>query len=228
MLSILLIDCLMVIKHITAVVIIAFSLAGLALPALGQSELQGFYDPSSKYRQWFNETKRYKGLTAEEIAKANRKRRAKTRSTARTRAAYPDYPDQKFKMTEELWKKASAAILKGGSEWQDTEIIRHAAENGAHGPAMDFLAWMYQEGRGLDKDFRKAYMWYERAKLAGVENLRGSSSKIYDRMSERDKYFADLQLAEDNKKSKGKAGDYKRIQMQVLGKDRDKEYTIKK
>jgi hypothetical protein len=48
----------MVIKHITAVVIIAFSLAGLALPALGQSELQGFYDPSSKYRQWFNETKR--------------------------------------------------------------------------------------------------------------------------------------------------------------------------
>ena len=205
-----------------------FSLAGVTLPALGQAELQGFYDPSSKYRQWFNETKRYQGPSAEDIVKAPRKRRANTRSTARTGAAYPAYPDQKFKMTEDLWKKASAAILKGGSEWQDTEVIRYAAETGTHGPAMDFLAWMYQEGRGLDKDFRKAYMWYERAKTAGVKNLRGSSAKIYDRLSEREKYFADLQQAEDTNTTKAAAGNYDRIKLHVLGKDRNREVTIKK
>ncbi|MDA1089583.1 MAG: SEL1-like repeat protein [Proteobacteria bacterium] len=217
----------MVSKYIIPVFVLALSLTGPALPALGQGELQGFYDPSSKYREWFNETKRYQGLSAEEIAKATRRRRDQEKAKDQSRSAYPAYPDQKFEMTEELWNKASAAILKGGAEWKDTEIIRYAAEVGAHGPAMDFLAWMYEEGRGLDKDFRKAYMWYKRAKLAGVENTRGSSAKIYDRLSEREKYFADLQLAEDQKSS-NTSGDYKRIQMHVLGKNRDIEFTIKK
>ena len=188
----------MVFRRSIAVSVLTLALVGAAFAVRGEAEMKGFYDASSKYKEWFNETKRYEGLSAEEIKKASRRSRPK----GHPRDAYPAYPDKQFKMTDALWKKASAAILESGGEWQDIEVIRHAAEIGAHGPAMDFLAWMYQEGRGLDKDFRKAYMWYERAKIAGVQNTRGSSSKIYDRLSEREKYFADLQLADDDKTAK--------------------------
>jgi len=66
-----------------------------------------------------------------------------------------------------------------------------------HPPAMDFLAWMYEGGRGLKRDYRKAFMWYERAKLSGQKKLRGSAPNIYKRLNERDRFFAKLQLKED-------------------------------
>ncbi len=225
----------MVYRHSITVFVVALFLGGIALPAHGDSHSRGFYDPSSKYREWFKETKRYRGLSAKEIARASRKTRSsfKASSKAPTSVTYP-YPDKKFVMTEALWKKSAAAIVSGQSEWRDVEIIRQGAEVGANPPAMDLLAWMYQEGMGLNQDYRKAYMWYERAKLAGVKKSRGSSAKIYDRMSERDKYFADLQLAEDVDKirsgggpgSFGKAGtgDIQRIKTHVLGDKREREF----
>lgn len=229
----------MVFRPSITVFVFALFLGGIALPAHGDSHSRGFYDPSSKYREWFKETKRYQGLSAEEIARASRKTRSsskapsKASSKAPTSVTYP-YPEKKFVMTETLWKKSAAAIVSGQFEWHDTEIIRQGAEAGANPPAMDLLAWMYQEGRGLNQDYRKAYMWYERAKLAGVKKSRGSSVKIYDRMSERDKYFADLQLAEDVDKvrsgggpgSIGKAGtgDIQRIKTHVLGDKREREF----
>ena len=100
-------------------------------------------------------------------------------------------------MTAKLWRESSQSIEYGKPDWFDVEVVRQRAEMEEHPPAMDFLAWMYEEGRGLEQDFKKAFMWYERAKLAGKEDLRGSPARIFTRLSEREKFFAQLQLAED-------------------------------
>lgn len=200
--------------------VLTFFLAGSAWSA------DGFFDASKKYQEWFNETKRYSETEAPKFTDT-KKRRGKKAAPAQPLEPYP-YPDKQFQMTEKVWKRSADAIISGKNEWHDTEVIRHGAEVQGHGPAMDLLGWMYQEGRGLEKDYRKAYMWYERAKIAGVEETRGSSAKIYNRLSEREKYFADLQLNEDNKNSKKAPGDFRRIKKHVLSKDRSSEYTINK
>ena len=100
-------------------------------------------------------------------------------------------------MTGKLWRESSQSIEFGKPDWFDAEVVRQRAEVEEYPPAMDFLAWMYEEGRGLNKNLKKAFMWYERAKLAGQVNLRGSSAKIFTRLSERERFFAQLQLSED-------------------------------
>ncbi len=100
---------------------------------------------------------------------------------------------------------------------------------------MDFLAWMYEEGIGLDRDYKKAFMWYERAKLKGKVNLRGSSAKIFTRLDLRQKLLAQVQLAEDIARIKpdAKVGldglkSFELVKLHVLEQQRDPKFFRKK
>ncbi len=210
-------------KKTIAVSVLAVTFAVAAVPVYGQFQPQGFFNPSNKYRQWFDQTSSRGALL-----KVSDVRHASAASAA---AKYP-YPDTDFVMTEEFWKKSSNAIAGGESDWFDTEIVRQRAEVEKYAPAMDFLAWMYQEGRGLNRDYRKAFMWYERAKLAGFENSRGSSTKIFNRLSQSERATAELQLAEDIEQfeaiaasKKGLPGyssrDFNRIKLHILRQQND-------
>jgi len=208
----------MFLKKTIAVSVLAVAFGVVAVPVYGNFQLQGFFSPSQKYREWFDQPHTGRALlNAPGVGKA---------SAVSTAAKYP-YPDKALVMTEAMWRGASKSISGGESDWFDTEIVRQRAEMEKYAPAMDFLGWMYQEGRGLKKDYRKAFMWYERAKLAGMKDLRGSSTKIFRRLSENDRTFAKMQMADDIKrfksaasKRKGKPG-YRsrggqRIKLQVL------------
>ncbi len=207
-----------------AVSVLAVIFAVIAVPVYGNFQLHGFFSPSNKYRAWFDETAARRALL-----NAPGFRRASAVSTA---VKYP-YPDKDFVMTEAFWKKSSNAIADGKSDWFDTEIVRQRAEVEKYAPAMDLLGWMYQEGRGLNRDYRKAFMWYERAKLAGMENLRGSSTKIFNRLSESDRAFAESQLADDIKRLRSEAlkgvqgqtgyssRDFERIKLHILRQQND-------
>ena len=135
----------------------------------------------------------------------------------------PD-PDKKLVMTGKLWRESSQSIEFGRPDWFDVEVVRQRAEMEGFPPAMDFLAWMYEKGRGLERDYKRAFMWYERAKLAGKENLRGSSAKIFTRLSEREQFFAQVQLAEDIQRLKPDTQvtleGFERIKLHVLKQQR--------
>ena len=207
-----------------AVSVLAVTFAVTAVPVYGQFQLQGFFNPSNKYRVWFDETSSRRALL-----KVSEIRQASAVSPA---VKYP-YPEKEFVMTEAFWRNSLKAIAGGESDWFDTEIVRHRAEVEKYAPAMDFLGWMYQEGLGLKKDYRKAFMWYERAKLAGMENLRGSSTKIFNRLSESDRAFAESQLADDIKRLRSEAlkgvqgqtgyssRDFERIKLHILRQQND-------
>ena len=85
----------------------------------------------------------------------------------------------------------------GKSKWYDVEVVRQRAEVEEYPPTMDFLAWIYEGDQGLERDYKKAFMWCERAKLKGKVNLRGSSAKIFTRLNRRQKFLAEVQFAED-------------------------------
>lgn len=207
-----------------AVSVLAVTFAVIAVPVYGQFQLQGFFNPSLKYREWFDQTSARRALF-----NAPGFRRATVIPVA---AKYP-YPEKKFVMTEAFWKNSSKAIVGGESDWFDTEIVRQRAEVEKYPPAMDFLGWMYQEGRGLNRDYRKAFMWYERAKLAGFENSRGSTTKIFNRLSQSERAAVEIQLAEDieqlrseaSKGAQGQAGrssqDFDRIKLHILRQQND-------
>ena len=207
-----------------AVSVLAVTFAVIAVPVYGQSQLQGFFNPSYKYREWFDQTSsRRVFLEVSENSQA---------SESSIATKYPN-PDKDFVMTEAFWKKSSNAIAGGKSDWFDTEIIRQRAEVEKYPPAMDFLGWMYQEGRGLNRDYRKAFMWYERDKLAGFENSRGSTTKIFNRLSNSERAAVEIQLAEDierlrseaSKGTEGQAGYYSqnfdRIKLHILRQQND-------
>ena len=109
---------------------------------------------------------------------------------------YP-YPDKEFVMTRDLWRKAVKSVQLGNPDWFAVEIVRQRAEVEDYVPAMDLLAWMYEKGRGLEKDLRKAFTWYERAKMAGRPKLNGDPVKIFNRLPPAEKFQARLQLVED-------------------------------
>jgi hypothetical protein len=94
-----------------------------------------------------------------------------------------------------------------------------------HPPAMDFLAWMYENGHGVDRDFRKAFMWYERAKLAGEPKLRGAPAKIFTRLTPQERFMAQVQLAEDieraKKSPKGRYQSFDTVNLRVLEQQRE-------
>ena len=151
-------------------------LLGMIAPQPVQSliKLSPFFSPSEKYQQWYHETTWLQDARAQKRAGWFRSKSLATSTAVR----YP-YPEKKFEMTKSHWTNSTKSIIDGGSDWYDSEIVRQRAEVEEHPPAMEFLAWMYQEGQGLDKDLRKAFMWYERAKMAGVEDLTAPSAKIW-------------------------------------------------
>ena len=141
-----------------------------------------------------------------------------------TAVKYP-YPDKEFVMTRDLWRKAVKSVQFGNPDWYDVEIVRQRAEMEGYVPAMDLLAWMYEKGRGLKKDLRRAFTWYERAKLAGQSKLSGAPVKIFNRLRPAEKLQARLQLAEDIERLKPEAKvnleafeleGYKRIKLHIL------------
>ena len=46
---------------------------------------------------------------------------------------------------------------------------------------MNFLGWMYENDRGLKRNFRKAFFWYAQAEFVGVTNLRGNPFRLFKR-----------------------------------------------
>ena len=177
--------------------VLAVGLAGIAFPVQGFFQAYSFFNPSDKYREWFHETVWLQDLDREETYRLLRRRPIRTSIAVK----YP-YPDKDFVMTEAQWLKSINAVEFGNSDWFDAEIVRQRAEVEEFPPAMDFLAWMYEEGRGLNRDLRKAFKWYERAKLSGQVNLRGSSAKIFVRLRSNQKFLAKIQLADDIKRMK--------------------------
>ena len=78
-------------------------------------------------------------------------------------------------------------------------------------------------------------MGYERARLKGKVNLRGSSAKIFDRLDRRQKFLAQVQLAEDISRIKpdAKVGldglkSFELVRLHVLEQRRDPKFFRKK
>lgn len=179
----------------TRTLIVVAATVGLGLsawPVYAYFQVHSFFDPSRKYREWFHETVWLQDTRAEERRRGITKRAIATDTAEK----YP-YPEKPFVITPERWRESYDAVEFGDPEWHHIEVVRQMAEAEEYAPAMDFLGWMYEEGQGLERDYRKAFMWYERAKLAGLEDLRGDTTDLYRRMNDRDRYFAELQLAED-------------------------------
>jgi hypothetical protein len=144
----------------------------------------------------------------------------------------PPYPEKDFVMSEKMWRKSLQAVTSGSPGWYDVEIVRQRAEIEEYAPAMDILAWMYEQGRGLKRDLRRAFTWYERAKLAGHTELNGDPVKIFKRLKPRDKYLARLQLSEDIQRMKPDARNhlkgFESIKLHVLGRQRPPRTYAKK
>lgn len=94
---------------------------------------------------------------------------------------------------------------------------------------------MYEEGRGLGRDYKNAFMGYERARGKGKVNLRGASAKIFARLDRRPKFLAQVQLAEDISRIKpdAKVGldglkSFELVRLHVLEQRRDPKFFRKK
>ncbi len=166
--------------------VLAAFLGVIALPVYGNFQLYGFFNASNKYREWFIEPRLHKAQPGVRLAS----------SASPIAVKYP-YPDKTFVMTERRWLKSANEAIHGQPDWYDVEVVRQRAEVEEYAPAMDLLGWMYQEGRGLKKDMRKAYNMYERAKLAGKPKIRGNTAKIFDRLNPPQKRIAKIELLDD-------------------------------
>ncbi|MBI1985919.1 MAG: SEL1-like repeat protein [Rhodospirillales bacterium] len=198
--------------------------SGVAWPVQGYFQAHSFFHASEKYREWFQNTVWLENTRAAETRMGIRRADIATA----TGIKYP-YKEQKFVMTEAKWHDSSTAVEKGDADWYDIEIVRQRAEMDEHPPAMDFLAWMYENGHGVDRDFRKAFMWYERAKLAGEPKIRGTPAKIFTRLSPQEKFMAQVQLAEDieraKKSPKGRYQGFDTVKLRVLEQQRESLQT---
>ncbi len=174
-------------------------LGAIALPVHGYFQAHIFFNASNKYSEWFQETR---------LQKTQRGIRLVS-SASSTAVTYP-YPDKAFVMTEKRWLKSANEAIHGKPDWYDVEVVRQRAEVEEYAPAMDLLGWMYQEGRGLRKDLRKAYNMYERAKLAGKPEIRGNTAKIFDRLNPPEKLIAKIELLDDIKRMKPDAASAKK------------------
>lgn len=181
-------------KQIITGSVVVVLLGSLAMPVHGYFQAYSFFNTSDKYKKWFHETVWLQDTRAEKRARGI----VSASISPNIAAKYP-YPDREFVMTENIWRDSTTKIEIGASDWFDAEVVRQRAEVEEYPPAMNFLAWMYEEGQGLEKDYRKAYTWYERVKLADEAALSGSPQNVYRKLNRRQKYFAQLQLADDIK-----------------------------
>jgi len=209
--------------------VLAFLLGAVALPVQGYFQSHSFFNPETRYREWFHVT-RWPGEARAPVVAVATGRATKAAAPAVADVAAERYPysSETFVMTEELWRKSIRNVESGASDWYDTEVVRQRAELEEHPPAMDFLAWMYEHGQGIGQDYRKAFMWYERAKLAGETDLRGASGKIFERLTPVDQVFAQVQLADDVKRMQPEAAaaleDFKQINMRVFKQRRGDDF----
>ena len=185
-------------------------LGTIALPVHGYFQAHIFFNASNKYSEWFQETR---------VQETQRGIRLVS-SASSTAVTYP-YPEKAFVMTEKRWLKSANEAINGEPDWYDVEVVRQRAEVEEYAPAMDLLAWMYQEGRGLKKDLRKAYNMYERAKLAGKPKISGNTAKIFDRLNPPEQLFAKIQLLDDIRRIKPDAAPIKK------GLDQIRVYVMK-
>lgn len=208
--------------RLIVITVLAAFLGAAALPVHGYFQVQGFYNASNKYREWFQETR----LLPD--ARPRKSRQEIRLVSAATSVRYP-YPDKAFVMTERRWLKSAKESLQGNPDWYDVEVVRQRAEVEEYAPAMDLLGWMYQEGRGLKKDMRKAYTMYERAKLAGKPKVRGNTAKIFDRLNPLQQLVAKIQLLEDTKRIKPDAAPVKKgsdqVRLRVFKQQRDPKFV---
>ena len=192
----------------------------VALPVQGYFQAYGFFNPSNKYREWFHNTVWLQDTRIQEAARGGR--RAAVRNSIAVK--YP-YPDKAFVMTERRWLKAAGEAIHGRPDWYDVEVVRQRAEVEEYAPAMDLLGWMYQEGRGLQQDLRKAYNMYELAKLAGEREVRGNPAEIFDRLTPPEQLVAKIQLLDDIRRIKPDAAPAqeasKQVRLHVLKQQRD-------
>jgi TPR repeat protein len=210
--------------RILKITLLTAVLGAAALPVHGYFQSHSFFNPEIKYREWFHVT-RWPG-------EAGAPRRTYTGLAAKSDAVSSVQPytfsDEKFVMTEALWKKSKKNVEGGVSDWFDAEVVRQRADIDEHPPAMDFLAWMYEHGQGIKQDQRKAYMWYERAKLAGEKELRGVSEQIFERLPPPDQTLAQVQLADDvkrlNPESETTPQDFKQINLRVFRQRRGEDF----
>jgi TPR repeat protein len=209
----------------TVAIALAAAVAGSAAwPVHGYFQAHSFFHASERYREWFQNTVWLENTRVAETRVGIRRHDIATAIGVK----YP-YKERKFVMTEAKWHDSSTAVENGNADWYDVEIVRQRAEVERHPPAMDFLAWMYENGLGIDRDFRKAFMWYERAKLAGEPKLRGAPAKIFTRLSPQEKFMAQVQLAEDiesaKKSPKGRYQSFDTVNLRVLEQQRESVLT---
>jgi hypothetical protein len=185
-------------KRAATIAIAAVLAVGATWPVHGYFQAHSFFHAAENYRQWFQNTVWLENTRFEE----RRLGITKPGIDPPMAVKYP-WKERKFVMTEEKWQVSSVAVEQGTADWYDIEIVRQRAEMDEHPSAMDFLGWMYEKGQGVDRDYRKAYMWYERAKLAGEKKTRGTPFKIFQRLSPQDKFMSQVQLAEDTERARG-------------------------
>jgi TPR repeat protein len=215
--------------RIVKITVLTALLGALSLPVQGYFQSHSFFNPETKYREWFHVT-RWPGEAEAPRADVAESKTTRARTVAGVSPAeqYP-YPSEKFVMTEAIWRKSKQNVEAGVSDWYDAEVVRQRAELEEHPPAMDFLAWMYEHGQGIKQDFRKAFMWYERAKLAGEIDPRGASGKIFEYLTPMDQAFAQVQLADDIKRMQPEQAahmidDFKQINMRVFKQRRSEDF----
>lgn len=187
-------------KHAVAIALAMVLAAGTALPVHAYFQSHGFFMATEKYREWFQSS-----VWLENTRAAERRRGIAKPGLATSMADKYPYPEEKLVVTNAMYEDASSAVENGSVDWSDIEIVRHRAETEGDAPAMDFLGWMYEKGMGVERDYRKAFMWYERAKLGGQTKSRGTTPiMIFQRLPPRGKYLAKLQLSEDIERAKSR------------------------
>jgi TPR repeat protein len=210
--------------RILRIIFLTAVLGAGAFPVNGYFQSHSFFNPELKYREWFHVTRWPGEERTQHRTYAGLAAKAAIVSAAQRYA----FPDRKFVMTDALWKNSKRKVETGVSDWFDAEIVRQRAEIEEHPPAMDFLAWMYEHGQGIKQDQRKAFMWYERAKLAGEKELRGVSERIFDRMTPPDQNLAQVQLADDVKRltpeTEAAPLEYKQINLRVFRQRRGADF----
>lgn len=193
-----------------AVTALALAVGFAALPADGFFQVHSFFDPNAKYREWFDDAVW---------------RRAQPPAATRAAAERFPYPEKEFVLTEERWREAVADVRYGKPDWYDAEVVRQRAEMEEYPPAMALLAWMFETGTGVREDLRKAYTWYQRAKLAGEAQANGRTARIFDRLAPPDKRYARVQLAEDIERLRKEAEiaiqEYESVNVRVMKQTRE-------
>lgn len=200
--------------------VLAAFLGAVAFPVQGNIQGHFFFNASDKYRDWFHDPLRHHDTGSQMTHTGFRQV-----SSAQPIAEKYPYPVKAFAMTKRRWLKSANEAIRGNPDWFDVEVVRQRAEVEEYAPAMELLGWMYQEGRGLNKDLRKAYNMYERAKLVGKIKVRGNTEKIYDRLTTPEQIIANIVLDEDIQRIKRDEGldikGPKRVKLHVLKQQRE-------